>query len=116
MILTKNGKSVDPGRLCEIAPQSGRGGHLHVVRVPDRRARADYLRGRGIETRLHNPQSLNETGACRHHGWQLPLVEAACRTVLSPPMHSWLTNKEIQMAGGASANGFRQHEPDAAKS
>ena len=93
--------------------------HLYVVRVPDREALADYLRGRGIETGLHYPQSLHETGAYHHLGYRLgdlPRAEAACRTVLSLPMHPCLTKEEIETVCGAIADYFRQQSSDTARS
>jgi len=93
--------------------------HLYVVRVPDREALANYLRGRGIETGLHYPQPLHETGAYRHLGYRwgdLPRAEAACRTVLSLPMHPCLAKEEIETVSGAIADYFQQQRGDAARS
>ena len=91
--------------------------HLYVVRVPDREALANYLRDRGIDTGLHYPQSLHETGAYRHLGYRLgdlPQAEATCRTVLSLPMHPCLAKEEIETVCGAIADYFRQPGGNAA--
>ncbi len=84
--------------------------HLYVVRAPDREALADHLRGRGIETGLHYPQPLHETDAYRHLGYRrgdLPRAEAACRSVLSLPMHPCLTREEIETVSRAVADYFQ---------
>ncbi len=107
---------IAPVQTAPARPNTDPVYHLYVVRVPDRQALADDLRGRGIETGLHYPLSLNETGAYRHLGCRLPWAEETCRTVLSLPMHPCLTEEEIRMVCSAIADFFRQHGADAARS
>lgn len=78
--------------------------HLYVVRVPDRDALAAHLKARGIETALHYPLPLHETGAYRNAGFpsgSLPRAEAVCRSILSLPMHPHITAREVETVAHA---------------
>ena len=60
---------------------------------------AGYLKARGIETALHYPMALHETGAYRDAGFprgSLPRAEEVCRSILSLPMHPHITTEEVE--------------------
>ncbi len=78
--------------------------HLYVIVVPDREALAEHLKGRGIDTAVHYPVSLNVLPAYAHLGQgegSFPNAEYACEHMLSLPMHPAITDAEVDEVAAA---------------
>jgi aminotransferase EvaB len=71
--------------------------HLYAIRHPDRDAVANELKARGVGTGVHYPIPVHEMPAFRGlaPAGGLPVTERLARTVLSLPMHPWLTESEL---------------------
>jgi dTDP-4-amino-4,6-dideoxygalactose transaminase len=71
--------------------------HLYVIRVDDRDAVLDRLRGMGIGAGVHYPTPLHLTGAFAHLGQgrgAFPVAERASTRILSLPLHPHLTTQQ----------------------
>lgn len=75
----------------------------YTVRVEDRPAVQDSLRGAGIPTAIHYPLPLNKQPAVADTAASLPHGDLAAGQVISLPMHPYL--QEAQMAAIAVAMG-----------
>jgi dTDP-4-amino-4,6-dideoxygalactose transaminase len=70
--------------------------HLFVVRSQQRTHLQQHLAGRGIETLIHYPVPIPAQPAlAAHRPAECPVAAAACREILSLPMHPALTRAEI---------------------
>ncbi len=71
--------------------------HLYAIQHPERDAVARELKERGVGTGVHYPIPVHEMPAFRGLGppGGLPVTERLARTVLSLPMHPWLTESEL---------------------
>ena len=71
--------------------------HQYTVRCPDRDRLAAALRAQGIGCNVYYPVGLHQQESMRYLGEppHLPATQAACREVLSLPVHPWLTVDEI---------------------
>ena len=83
--------------------------HLYTVRTPDRdRLQAD-LTAAGIQTAVHYPTPIHLLPAYadpRYGHGDFPVAEECARTVLSIPMHPYLTNPEIERVAAALTSRF----------
>jgi dTDP-3-amino-2,3,6-trideoxy-4-keto-D-glucose/dTDP-3-amino-3,4,6-trideoxy-alpha-D-glucose/dTDP-2,6-dideoxy-D-kanosamine transaminase len=71
--------------------------HLYALQHPDRDAIARELAHRGVGTGVHYPIPVHEMPAFQElaPSGGLPITERLARTVLSLPMHPWLTDAEL---------------------
>jgi len=74
--------------------------HLFVVRAPasasaDRTALQRHLAGRGVETLVHYPTPVPRQEAFAPFDADCPHAEAACREVLSLPLHPGLETEDV---------------------
>ncbi len=95
-----------------LAPEGEHVFHLYVVRSRRRSAARQHLARAGIGTSIHYPQPLHlqpafGSGPAAHRG-QLPVVERACREILSLPLHPELEPAEIE----AVCVALRAFDPD----
>jgi dTDP-3-amino-3,4,6-trideoxy-alpha-D-glucose transaminase len=80
--------------------------HLYVVRAPDRDRLQSDLAERGIGTLIHYPIPIHDQAPFAElAGGPVPLKgsEAVCRSVLSLPLHPWLTDQEVDAVAAAAA-------------
>jgi dTDP-4-amino-4,6-dideoxygalactose transaminase len=74
--------------------------HQYVARSGERDRLREYLRERGIGSLIHYPVPVHLQPAYEHrvavHGGVLPATEQAAREVLSLPMHSHLTERQVE--------------------
>lgn len=73
--------------------------HLYVIRTDARDALAARLEQRGIQTVVHYPIPVHFQGAFAslgHSRGDFPRAEEACRSVLSLPLHPWLTEDDLR--------------------
>jgi dTDP-4-amino-4,6-dideoxygalactose transaminase len=72
--------------------------HLFVIRVARRAQVREALAARGIGTGVHYPTPIHLLPPYAHYaeGRTFPVAEAAARSVLSLPMHPFLTAPEVE--------------------
>jgi dTDP-4-amino-4,6-dideoxygalactose transaminase len=78
--------------------------HLYPVRTARRDALRSGLEVRGIETAIHYPEPLHLQPAYAFLGGRegdFTVSEAACRTVLSLPLHPALSDADAGAVAGA---------------
>ncbi len=80
-------------RLPKSAPGTQSAWHLYVVRHPQRDALMARLAGRGVQTALHYPQPIHQSGAfaADYGHLSFPVTEEISATCLSLPMGPHLT-------------------------
>jgi dTDP-3-amino-3,4,6-trideoxy-alpha-D-glucose transaminase len=82
--------------------ESGHVYHLFVVRTGTRAALQEHLAARGIETLVHYPIPIPHQGAVQAQSPQeCPIATAACREVLSLPLHTALTPSDLAEVASA---------------
>lgn len=69
----------------------------YTVRVPDRNDLADKLKLAGVPTAVHYPLPLNKQPAAADASAVLPHGDLAAQTVLSLPLHPYLTDQDQQI-------------------
>lgn len=84
------GGSITPPRGCQ-----GHVWHHYVVQAPDRDRLRRQLHDRGIGTDVHYPVTLNRTPAITGRATDCQQAERLARTIVSLPMHPWLTDDDI---------------------
>lgn len=92
-----------PHRPVGVAPGRDHVFHKYVLRTPDRAALAAALAAAGVPTRVHYDRPLYREPVFGHSGRQCPAAEAACREVLSLPIHAYLTDAEVEHVTTACA-------------
>jgi dTDP-4-amino-4,6-dideoxygalactose transaminase len=76
--------------------------HLFPIRVQDRDALADALRGRGIQTGVHYPLPLPDQPALRDHcRADTPIARDWAARELSVPLFAELSEQELETVAGA---------------
>lgn len=79
--------------------------HLYVVRSPNRDALREKLRVAGVGTGIHYPVPIHRQAAYAHLSpVSLPATEQAAAEILSLPMHSTLTEAQIERVCAAITN------------
>ena len=89
--------------------------HQYTVRTALREALCRWLDGAGIDTRVYYPAPLHTQPACASLGYragQFPEAERACREVLSLPVHSQLTEMQLERTIQAVAAFFGDRRGD----
>jgi dTDP-4-amino-4,6-dideoxygalactose transaminase len=74
--------------------------HLYVIRTDRRNELAEWLKKKGIETRIHYPLPLHLQSAYRHLGYRekdLSVSERLAREVLSLPLYPYLEEDKAYM-------------------
>ncbi len=84
-------------------PGSVHAWHLFVVLVEERDAFRASLRGRGVETLVHYPESIHRQPAYRRLAGRVPLTvsERLCERVVSLPLYPELTDAEAEQVVAA---------------
>ena len=73
--------------------------HLYTVRSPDRDALQKHLAEQGIPTAVHYPLPLHQLAAYadeRYPKGSFPVAEACAQSVLSLPIHPFVTDEQIE--------------------
>ncbi|MDA0180040.1 aminotransferase class I/II-fold pyridoxal phosphate-dependent enzyme [Solirubrobacter phytolaccae] len=83
-------------RPVGVAPGRDHVFHKYVLRTPDRAALADTLAAAGIPTRIHYDRPLYREPVFGGGAHDCPAAEAACREVLSLPIHAYLSDAEVE--------------------
>jgi len=85
--------------------------HLYCIRVQERDALQAYLIKQGIDAKIHYPIPMHLQKAAAHLGYKrgdFPVCEAVCDSVLSLPVHEFITEEEQEYVahhiGGFYAN------------
>ena len=84
----------DHCKVPEVAPGNTHVYAQYTICIPDRDATAARLKESGIPTAVYYPTCLHEQPVFNHLGYgpgDFPQSEAACREVLSLPMHPFLS-------------------------
>ena len=84
-----------PHRPVGTAPGRDHVFHKYVLRAPDRTALAERLAAAGIPTRVHYDRPLYREPVFGGAP-ECPAAVAACREVLSLPIHAYLTDAEVE--------------------
>lgn len=72
--------------------------HTFIVKTENRNALKEYLLENGIETAIHYPTPIHLQPAAKSLGYQqgdFPLCEKQCQTILSLPIHQFLSEADI---------------------
>ena len=73
--------------------------HLYVVSTSDRNAFQEYLSENGVQSQIHYPIPPHLSTAYEfmgHSNGDFPITENMANTVVSLPMHEWMTDEEIE--------------------
>ena len=73
--------------------------HLYVVSTSDRKAFQKYLSENGVQTQIHYPippHLSHAYGFMGHSNGDFPITENMANSVVSIPMHEWMTIEEIE--------------------
>lgn len=81
--------------------------HLFVVLSDRRDELSAFLAAHDVPTLIHYPEPLHQQPAFVAH-WRGPLPEAErlCRSVLSLPIHAWMTDAEVDYVASAVSRFF----------
>ncbi len=85
----------------------------YTIRLKDeeeRNALRDYLKEKGIPSMVYYPRGLHSQSAYQDHGLsdeEFPNTVKATKTVLSLPMHPYLTEEDILRVSGAISDFFQ---------
>lgn len=72
--------------------------HIYVVRARCRDQLKEYLNQNGIDAKVHYPVPMHLQPAAMHYGYrrgQFPVCEAVCESVLSLPVHEFITDSQV---------------------
>ncbi len=72
--------------------------HIYVVRAERRNEFVKYLVGNGVDAKIHYPIPTHLQPAAKQYGYQrgdFPVCESVCNSVVSFPVHEFITNKHI---------------------
>ncbi len=80
--------------------------HQYTIRIPDRDNAAQRLREKGVGVGIHYPTPIHQQPLYQDLGYAdvLPVAEAACREVLSLPVHPSLTRADLDFIVRAVAS------------
>ena len=71
--------------------------HLNVVQVPDRDRVIEGMQAKGVDVRIHYPQTCHSHPSLSDQP-SLPVVEASTPRLLSLPMYPTIGEQEIDLA------------------
>ena len=72
--------------------------HIYTVRAQHRNELVDYLQQRAIDAKIHYPIPMHLQPAAKAYGYRrgdFPVCEAVCDSVLSLPVHEFITEEQI---------------------
>lgn len=72
--------------------------HIYVIRVKNRKKLQKYLIQNGIDAKIHYPKPMHLQPAAKYLNYKkgdFPMSENICETVLSLPVHEFLTRKQL---------------------
>lgn len=72
--------------------------HIYVIRVKNRKKLQKYLIQNGIDAKIHYPKPMHLQPAAKYLNYKkgdFPISENICETVLSLPVHEFLTKKQL---------------------
>jgi dTDP-4-amino-4,6-dideoxygalactose transaminase len=73
--------------------------HIYVVRAKRRNELKKYLNQNGIDAKVHYPIPMHLQPAAKKFGYKkgdFPVSEMVCDTVISMPVHEFVTNEQIE--------------------
>lgn len=70
--------------------------HLFVIRIKNREELQKYLKSNGIETKVHYPTPIHKLKAAQDLEFDLPKTEEYAKTILSLPIHSGLSEENLE--------------------
>jgi len=70
--------------------------HLFIIRTKNRDELKNYLESKGIETKIHYPKPIHKLKASSNLVFNLPKTEEYAKTILSLPIHSGLSKKNLK--------------------
>ena len=94
-----------------VRPGSVPARHLYPVRTPKRDALRGHLAARGVETGIHYPTPLHLHPAYAFLGYRrgaFPVAEEASETVVSLPLHTALSDEQVEAVVAAVAGFFEE--------
>lgn len=71
--------------------------HIYVIRAKDRDGLQKYLMRNGIDAKIHYPVPMHLQPAAKKWNYRegdFPAAEAACKSVISLPVHEFITRKQ----------------------
>ena len=71
--------------------------HIYVIRVEQRDELQQFLIEQGIDAKVHYPVPMHLQPAAKKYGYKegdFPLAEAICKSILSLPVHEFITTKQ----------------------
>lgn len=72
--------------------------HIYVIRAERRDELQAYLISKGIDAKVHYPLPMHLQPASAEYGYKegdFPVAEELCRSVISLPVHEFVTNEQI---------------------
>jgi dTDP-4-amino-4,6-dideoxygalactose transaminase len=72
--------------------------HIYVIRAERRDELKKYLNQNGIDAKVHYPIPMHLQPAAKQYGYKrgdFPVCEMVCDTVISLPVHEFITNEQI---------------------
>lgn len=72
--------------------------HIYVVRAERRDELKTYLNQNGVDAKVHYPTPMHLQLAAKQYGYKrgdFPVCEMVCDTVISLPVHEFITNEQI---------------------
>jgi dTDP-3-amino-2,3,6-trideoxy-4-keto-D-glucose/dTDP-3-amino-3,4,6-trideoxy-alpha-D-glucose/dTDP-2,6-dideoxy-D-kanosamine transaminase len=72
--------------------------HIYVVRAEKRDNLQSYLIQKGVDAKVHYPVPMHLQPAAKNYGYKrgdFPVCEALCDSVISLPVHEFVTTKQI---------------------
>ena len=71
--------------------------HIYVIRTEKRDELRNYLIKNGIDAKIHYPIPMHLQPAAKNYGYtdgDFPNTEKICKSVLSLPVHEFITEKQ----------------------
>lgn len=91
--------------LPEITPNNEHAYHLYVLRVRKRAQLMEFLKDRGIQSLIHYPVPVHKQECYQEfNSVALPNTEELASTVLSIPIHPFISNEEVEIVAKAIAD------------
>lgn len=72
--------------------------HTYIIQTEHRNELMEYLKSKGIDTKIHYPIPIHLQEACSHLGFKkgdFPITEKQCETILSLPVFPQLYNEQV---------------------
>ena len=85
--------------------------HLYVIQAEQRDNLQRYLVENGIDAKVHYPTPMHLQPAARPLGYSpgdFPVCEATCKSVLSLPVHEFITGEDVMRMAGLVSDFYAQ--------